>query len=747
MRSGSEDLDAALAAGQRTYDLQVRLGGRDVTDEVTSWSVDRGSDTSLPEQVATPTGSSAAETKLTLAGEGERTAASRYSPWAPRSTADIARPGQSCVLEWGLAEERMQALRGRVRSVSATARTGTAQVTALDGAELLRGRAWLPPGVEWQSGYLYTQWAVDHALRMSGIYTSPPPREGAIFFASMNGGRQANIGMLKSTTQIARYYPSRSPWTAGPAVTESGANEYTEWSATYAPQTRVITQQNTLVVEWWIYRRDVEDNPRSRVDLVFSDRPEGEAGREDTVVTCRYDPATRQMRAETDITGVVWTVPETADQAGRFKVVFLIGMTTTSNPVMARAWLYQPNGALWSSPTTHNGPPPVWGVLENIKVSGTGPMECVGVTPVTSSLNVVEQWRRGARVDIIGPGGAGSTRYRLDALPDTSGTWWDLLKQIASDNLGYMWFDEDGMFHFRTYDYVTPGDTPPPDLVVTAARDISDIQVSEEIDSVRNRIEVGWSPYNTGSSAQNKLYDYTSVTTVGPGETVGPIRFDLQGRPWGMWAPMVFSGASKPTGNPGSLVKFVTTAGTRSPVEVTLTWDTGYPALTYYNRGASTAYAAMSGSSLASPSLRMAHAEIDTPQAQPVSRQNAASVARYGVQALEIAASPWVQSVFWADTISLALVAWTAWPVPLTGKIQILPDPRIQIGDVVRIVDRDGTRIDGIYRVLGYAVRGSGASVAMTLDVRPLDRPALPEDAGLTMEPVLDPAVTDLLPG
>ena len=117
------------------------------------------------------------------------------------------------------------------------------------------------------------------------------------------------------------------------------------------------------------------------------------------------------------------------------------------------------------------------------------------------------------------------------------------------------------------------------------------------------------------------------------------------------------------------------------------------------------------------------------------------------MQALAIGASPWLQNAVWADQISLRLVAWTAWPVPLTGQIQILPDPRVQIGDVVHIQDQTGVRIDGTYRVLGYTVQGQGAAVTMTLDVRPLSRPDQPQDSGLSTEPILDPTVSGSLPG
>jgi hypothetical protein len=79
-----------------------------------------------------------------------------------------------------------------------------ANVAVLDGSEMLRGRAWLPPSVlvGTGNGGTHTQWVVDHALRESGIYTSPPPRAGAIFFASLNGSREANRGIRQSTTGL-----------------------------------------------------------------------------------------------------------------------------------------------------------------------------------------------------------------------------------------------------------------------------------------------------------------------------------------------------------------------------------------------------------------------------------------------------------------------------------------------------------------------------------------------------------------
>lgn len=750
MRTGSPDLNAALDRGQRTYDVQVRLGGRDITDEVASWSVERGSDTGLPAEVATPTGSTAAATSLTLVGDGQATAAARYSPWAPRVTADIARPGQSCVVEWGLAEERLQSLRGRVRTVRAHSRSGSAEVSVLDGAELLRGRAWLPPSVlvGTGNGGIHSQWVVDHALRESGVYTSPPPREGAIFYASLNGSREASRGIRQSTTGLTGYYPAISPWTAGPSTTLGGGPGAGTWTATYSPQRRVLSQANQLMVEWWAQCTAPGVGPTSQTTLTFANRPVSDTGtRETTTVVMSYNPVTRQLRAQVGGGSTTWTLPTSANQQGRFKVAFLVGLTNTSSPTTVRGWVYQPNGTLYSSPT-YSGAAPTWGALETVSISATGPMECVGVTPVTGTIDVVQPWRRGAVVGLVTPGGASADLnfYALRHLPEVSGTWWDLVKQIASDTMSYVWFDEDGLLRFRPYDFVTPDHTPPePDLTVTAERSIADIDVAEEIDSVANRIEVGWTLIQQTSAQHTEVYEYNSAFTIAAGATV-ELSIDLQNRPWGLRPPMLFGGTSVPAqGSAGSLVKFVTAAGQLAPVECELVYDSGHPLFRFHNRGTAAATASLTTGG--TPSLRPAHQVANAPQVQPLARQSLPSIARYGVQALEVSASPWVQNAWWADLLSLRLVAWTAWPVPLTGQIQILPDPRIQIGDAVQITDREGTRIDGIYRVLGYTVSGQGAAVSMSLDVRPLSRPAQPLDSGLTTEPILDPAVAEALPG
>src|SRR5699024_4070095 len=97
------------------------------------------------------------------------------------------------------------------------------------------------------------------------------------------------------------------------------------------------------------------------------------------------------------------------------------------------------------------------GYLDTIQVSSSGPpMECVGVSRHEGdTVDLVPAWQRGAEFDIQAGGSTGTnpSNYAIRALPGVSGTWWDLVKETASDTMSYVWFDEDGRFHMRRSDW------------------------------------------------------------------------------------------------------------------------------------------------------------------------------------------------------------------------------------------------------------------------------------------------------
>lgn len=742
MRTGSDDLNEALEKGQRTYDIHASLGGQDLSDEVSEWAVERNIDTGVPEEVGIPTGAAAAAVDLTLVGGKEFSAASRYSPWAPRSSADITRPGQSMVFEWGLAEERLSSVRGRTSSIDVHSLNGTAQVEALDGSELLRGSAWLPPFWETLNWQAHTQWVVDHALRMSGIYCSPPPRDGCVFFASMNGGLTANYGMLRSSSQALGFFRDISPWTAGPSRHLNGEPNRNEWQASYTPQRRLHSQSRRVLVEWWVRCTGDDEGPRSEVRLKYA----GGASNEDpdtTTVRMWFDPEEGKIGTAVAGIGRTWSLDSGTIKEGNYKIVFIAYFESTSQDVIITPRLLSPeNGIDETFPETGSNPP-VWGFMESIDIRAEGPIECVGVTPVSTNPTAFTIWKKGADIGLIGdyvlqePDGD----YGLYYLPEVSGTWWDMLKEIAEATHSYIWFDEDGYFRMRAFEYMEPGQSPPPDLTVTSARDIADIDVSEDIRGVANQVSVGHTSIGPGANTTQK--HLSRVITLGAYETFA-LAVNFQNHPWSLVPPMNMRGSSTPSTSDGSVIKFLTEDSNElAPVETELRFDTGMPVYYFHNLTSTNARAILSPDEPGESSFYVVYDDPTVEDATSATVTDSDSVARYGKQTLDIGASPWVQSMPWARALAENLAGWTAWPLPKSSDVQILPDPRIQVGDVARVEDLSGTHIEGNYRVMGYSVKGSGSSVTMTLDLRPLSRPDRPEDAGLDREPVLTPDAPD----
>lgn len=748
MRSADEETQRALDAGERTYGATLRLGGREVP--VTSWTLDRGLETGLPDAIASPMGTSSAQLKADVQGESDQTAAERYSPWAPRLTADVTRPGQSTTFAWGLAGAEDQAFRGRVRSVSASAADGAVDIECLDGAELLRGAASLPPHAESTNftGRITPVWPVTHALRQGGIHMTPPPRTGdgasPVFFASLSGAFAADMGMMiQYLGGHTRWSRDGSPWGYGP---HGGPNA---WEVRWAPQRRVISTGNTVLIEFWMHRDDAGDTDTRTTTLQYARGPQsdGDGASSSPELTCTVMAVPgwylRLHLTSSDYFDLPW--PESSPEKGRFKAAAEIYIPGASSPVRLRAALYDPDGAVHTSEwyTSSTTTPLAW--LHNIRASSPRPMECINVTriPNGSSWDIVTPWRQSAVINAT-PNYSNLTNNRSQSvMPNGGGSWWGLLKEIAESFLAYMHFDEDGVFHFDSYDYIRWGSNPDPDVTVTSRREIGQISTSQEIDSLANRVGVGWQhPSVSAVGAQTYHHEpWTQLIPAGSSAEVNLREANIT-RPYRLTCPMPYTTTTPPDPGP-SQVQFLTVDGYLARVEPELTWDGDSPRVYYHNMSDEGARAIMASDNNEG-SLVLSWASVGLQSRAPATmRTDTDSVAIYGEQTLEISASSWVQNAAGSDNRAQEILRWTAHPVPLTSSVDVLPDPRVQLGDVVRIQEPTGVLIDGLFRVVGTSVSGSNSSVSMQLTVRPLYRPQAPADSGLTMEPVPDPDVVE----
>lgn len=76
-------------------------------------------------------------------------------------------------------------------------------------------------------------------------------------------------------------------------------------------------------------------------------------------------------------------------------------------------------------------------------------------------------------------------------------------------------------------------------------------------------------------------------------------------------------------------------------------------------------------------------------------------VRRHGEQQLKLPDNPWMQRITAAESLVLRLVWELYRPQPVIRDLEIIGDPRLQLGDRIRVVDRDGLALTGDYWISG----------------------------------------------
>ncbi|GAA1292077.1 hypothetical protein [Saccharothrix xinjiangensis] len=410
------DADPALVAApgqpERVHTSLTRLGGKDLTEQVTAWTLDRAYDSDLPAPMRATNGSASAELRMTLTGTGEQTAAQLYSPYAPHATADIARPRQSVLHGWGLNEDALPAFRGLVRDRVADSATGRVEVSALDGAERLRGAAKLPAAVSVNTVHIASgTWVVDNLLRDAGIHTAPPPRPDCVLYASMHGGIAPDIGYYRTHSGSIGYTRDRAPW----EMAALPGSTTTSFSVRWDPRTRTTVPGRSLFVEMWVDTRNIGPDTGA------------------VSLSCFYqaDGATNGVDFGADFkssTNRAWATSDGNQAIVLFLTPLPVGRwhlgchwTFNGTQPSARIFMSGPDGYYYENDPGALGAMPATGTQLNYVVLTSGlPVEAVQVwMPVTRPTrdDFEEQtWQRGAVLDTI--------TSTLTAIPPTQGSAW-----------------------------------------------------------------------------------------------------------------------------------------------------------------------------------------------------------------------------------------------------------------------------------------------------------------------------------
>ncbi|GAA3045119.1 hypothetical protein GCM10020229_65420 [Kitasatospora albolonga] len=751
----------ALAAGERAYRSTTRLGGTDLSPQIQGWKVDRAYNTDLPSAMRAFAGSSSAQLDLQLGGSAAGNGPALYSPWAPRATADTVRPRQSVVQTVGLESTgAVPVFRGTVRSRSAASGGDSVQVTALDGAERLRGPAHLPKPY---AGFLGKQpiasatWCVDELLRQGGVHTCPPPRypnvsndQHTAFYASLHGGLTPTYGI---PYQI-------------PAATDYG------WSRTAAPYEMALVPKKTNLTVSWMPRSRTRIPGRTVLAEVTVNNMVGAGERAKVQIDLATDDAGwgfGLLRFAVDFNagtvtawsgreggagqGYSWSFPALTQQKGNWQLGMLWdGISSLTQQRYdstlqryAKAFqliphLIAPDGTQLAGQMMELNAPDAmqWeSELYRVDLVTDVAAECVQVTAGAGTVftfqpaGFKQDWKKGATLDEV--------TLPLYSVPTVSGSQWDVITQIAKAALSTAEFDETGVFRWRNHTRFLSAPTRA-QRTLTTLRDIAALTVSEEIDACRNYCV---QPYQDWSKVETQksevMHDGALVRTV-PGNGVLEIAYEKAVEEPDIWPPLVDCDqvVSEDSAVRFSLVNAANQKAQKGRVETSVRRDGGTLYVRFRNMAAEPLYTVNKDGS---GSVRLV---MPMPKTEPVKRtaivQNSESQARYGFQEFTAEDTDWVQDYDTAISLAKALEMSGRYPIPVFGGVEVLYDPRLQLGDVVQLVDTSGAYLDTLAWVIGISVEaGSDGAIRQTLTLRGTSWPSGELDVGLTPDPPVDP--------
>lgn len=315
---------------------------------------------------------------------------------------------------------------------------------------------------------------------------------------------------------------------------------------------------------------------------------------------------------------------------------------------------------------------------------------------------------------------------------------WQTIQSIAEGELGAAGFDEDGAFRFRNRQTLQSA---------SAARDITDAASLVSLSSttsaatVVNRAQVGYTAWNFGTTA-NVFTLATNTWHVAAGATKTFIVTLPDPVAAVDTAAAVLADGHDPTDGSTWYRLSRDQAGTVEHTDATVTIEQQSSTkilVTVENAGSYPAWftspANYTDITVGSPSLWIGgipvspNDEVTADYQYPPASEGGAAGSRWGEVAWQYTGNPWIQDADTADQLCRDVVSALAIPRPVWTGLTIVPDPRLQLADVVHLVDSVATGVDeyGVIEALtislSVAEDGSIEDYTETLDVRALSAP------------------------
>lgn len=732
----------AASIGGATYTMlarvQITLPGSvlsDVTLSVESLSIDVTQTTDMPDGTRIEAGYPAAGCDLTLSGSvvysgTTYTAAGLFSPYSTGSplyrqsvlgcqvTVDVAVIGGSSTEanpEW------LRKFTGTIDTLTVDPVAGTVELECIDYRNKLRSLPNLPPVITvppYNAG-LTSEFAVDYLLRQatSQAFSSwPAQRPNCVYAAGLRGSVWPEVGTL-DTSANAWSVPTFAPGAFGSALTD-----YDPRIGLFGPTSLLAAPVTSrFFCEFWATGLDTVNSsgilPQVGLALDAGSAANGfvvTAG--DGTVGGLSDPFDPMVGVafngvandEASNAAYIAGTPSAGAHYVAVKATYSGG--TWSGTMQFDSTVQSFSGAIGTAPPFDNVQVWAYGgaTVEAVQIS-------LESSPVANNTFVPQA--------VLDP-----SLNSLQVIPALSGDPWQIIQQIADAEQAVAGFDESGVFRFTNRNTLKSSTSV---RQVTSSTSLKSLQFSSSQGSTYGSVTVPYDGWNFGTAGL--LYAIKQAHSI-PAHTTRSWTVTL---PDGALAAAVDNNASvlpqghattdgnswfRMSSDSGGLNEYLAVTVTLtvispSKIQVTVT-NTGNkraytiaPAATA-NGGTYTDIAA------GTPSLWIG--------GQPVTQADEMTTTftvNSALPALTLDSNPWIQDDDTAAQLAFDLADDLSVPKPDLTNISIVPDPRLQLGDRIEIVDPDTSGIDEYATLWGWALSLSDTDWSMTIDARAVAAP------------------------
>jgi hypothetical protein len=288
---------------------------------------------------------------------------------------------------------------------------------------------------------------------------------------------------------------------------------------------------------------------------------------------------------------------------------------------------------------------------------------------------------------------------------------WNVLDEIVRAEQGASWIDENGHGVFRNRDILRGVDQFGDQVLaeeyeVVAAQSLESIQWEESSEQLYGEVEVAYRPFGVDTWSNPTVWKLDQVRRVLAGRNFSII-VELETPAVGF--SFTVSARANQDGSGADLSANFTVSNVRQLDATTLVF-------TVTNNGATGYLVNTDGSPGLSVQAEIAIVEPE----QAFVRYDTGNGSR---RTLPIANNPWIQVREAADSLALWLVGEVTEPMPVLPGIPIKADPRIKLGDLVRIFDPTVTELNQRALVAGVSLTRVAGRLLQLLQIRPLAEP------------------------